>query len=109
MRNFIQRGEVVTVPAPAGGVLSGNGVIVGSIFGVAAYTTLEGNDLEVTVEGVFDLPKTSAQAWTVGAPIYWDATGKVCTTASSINKLVGVAMLAAANPSPIGRVRLNGC
>ena len=36
MKNDIQKGDVITVPAPAGGTVSGEGVIVGNIFGIAA-------------------------------------------------------------------------
>ena len=33
MQNYIQNGQVITVAAPAGGVTSGEGLIVGNIFG----------------------------------------------------------------------------
>ena len=107
MKNFIQNGSVVTVPAPAN-VSSGGGVLVGTLFGVAAYSALSGADVEIKTDGVFDLPKTSAQAWTIGAAIYWDNSNKVCTTSSSDTTLIGKAMAVAANPSDTGRVRLNG-
>jgi predicted RecA/RadA family phage recombinase len=55
-----------------------------------------------------EVAKVSAQAWTVGAPIYWDDTAKLFTTTSTSNTLAGVAVAAAANPSATGRVRLNG-
>ena len=32
MKNHIQKGDVITVPAPAGGTVSGEGVIVGGEF-----------------------------------------------------------------------------
>lgn len=38
MKNFIQRGDMITVTAPTGGVTSGQGVLVGNLFGVAAKT-----------------------------------------------------------------------
>lgn len=107
MKNFVQPGGTITVPAPAN-VSSGDGVLVGVLFGVAAFTALSGADVEIKVTGVFDLPKTSAEAWTVGAAVYWDNTNKVATTVSSGNTLIGKAVAAAANPSGIGRVRLNG-
>ena len=37
MKTFIQNGDVITVTAPTGGVASGDGVIVDSLFGIAAY------------------------------------------------------------------------
>lgn len=107
MKNFIQPGDTITVPAPAD-VASGAGVLVGSLFGVASFDVKSGEEVEIATKGVFELPKTSAQAWTVGAPIYWDASNKVATSAASTNALIGVALAVAANPSSTGVVRLNG-
>lgn len=108
MKNFIQTGDVITVAAPAD-VLSGAGVKVGMIFGVACGDAVSGADVEIAVSGVFSLAKTSAQAWSVGDPIYWNNTSKVCTTATTAgNIFIGVAAAAAANPSATGTVRLNG-
>ena len=105
-KNFIQPGDTVTVPAPAD-VSSGEGVLVGKLFGVAQFDAKTGDDVEISTKGVYTLPKTSAQAWTVGAPIYWD--GSKCTTAdgSGANTLIGHALAAVGNPSPAGAVRLS--
>lgn len=103
--NFIQKGETVTVTAP-GATSSGAGVQVGQLFGVAQIDAASGADVEILTVGVHTLPKVSAQAWTQGALVYW--TGTQCTTASSGNLPIGVALLAAANPSATGTVRLNG-
>lgn len=107
MKNYIQEGNLVTVPAPAD-VLSGAGVLVGSLFGIAVHDALSGADVLVQTAGVVEIAKTSAQAWTVGALIYWDNTAKLATSVSTSNKLIGVAVAAAANPSATGTVRLNG-
>lgn len=105
MKNFVQPGDCVTVPAPAT-VASGDGVQVGQLFGVAAADAASGADVAIKTTGVFDLPKTSAQEWTVGALVYW--TGTEATTTSGSNLPIGCAAAAAANPSATGRVRLNG-
>lgn len=107
MKNFIKEGKTVSLIAPYT-VTSGSGLLVGSIFGVASNDAAGGAAVEAVVEGVILLAKTSAQAWTVGALIYWDDTNKVATTTSTSNKLIGVATVAAANPSSTGYVRLNG-
>lgn len=106
MKNYIQPGDVVTVSAPAE-VASGVGVLVGSLFGVTAFAAASGADVEVKTTGVFELPKTSALAISVGDLIYWDNTAKVVNKTNT-NKLVGVAVSAAANPSDTVQVRLNG-
>jgi predicted RecA/RadA family phage recombinase len=70
-------------------------------------TAAEAASFELEVGGgVFELPKTSAQAWAFGDAIYADSSG-IMTTTSSGNTKVGVAAAAAANPSGSGLVRLN--
>lgn len=106
--NFIQEGEVLTLTAPYTRT-SGQGALVGSIFGVALVDVTSGSQASFATEGVWTLPKTSAQAWSsVGTKIYWDDSAKECTTTSSANTLIGVNVATAANPSSTGRVRLNG-
>jgi len=51
MKNFIQRGDVITVTAPTGGVTSGQGVLVGNLFGIAATTVAEGENVEIATAG----------------------------------------------------------
>ncbi|QRM55142.1 DUF2190 family protein [Sinorhizobium sp. BG8] len=104
MKNFTQPGDVLDVPAPSGGVVSGKPVIIGSLIGIAALTAAEGVTFPLQRTGVHTLAKTSAQAWTVGAKIYW--TGTEATTTSSGNTLIGIAAEAAANPSSTGKVLL---
>lgn len=108
MKNFRREGNSNSVPAPSGGVVAGDGVLVGSLFGIAAIDAADGESVEIACVGVFEMKKTSAQAWTVGAKVYWDSTNKVVTTTASGNSLIGVAVGAAANPSATGLVRLNG-
>lgn len=106
--NLKQMGDMITVPAPAGGTTSGTGVLIGSLFGIATVTADAGEDVALATTGVFEHAKTSAQAWTVGALVYWDDGNAVMTTTASTNKLVGVAVAIANNPTPTGVVRLNG-
>lgn len=109
MKNFVQPGAVLTVPVPAGGVAAGDGVALGVLFGVAQTDAAAGAPVAIALEGVVLLPKTSAQAWTIGAAIYWNPTAGAATTATTAgNILIGVAAAAAANPSASGPVRLNG-
>lgn len=107
MKNYHQPGNALSVTAPDD-VSSGDGVLVGSLFGVAGHDATTGNPVEIHTTGVFTLPKLEAQAWTQGAKVYWDDTNKHLTTVSTSNKLVGVATQAAANPSTTGVARLDG-
>lgn len=106
MRNFVQSGNALTLTAPYA-VTSGQGALVGALFGVASVTLASGAQGSFQIEGVYDLTKLSAQAWTTGALIYWDNAARNCTTVPTGNKLIGVAAADAVNPSAVGRVRLN--
>ena len=106
MKNFVKSGRTIDVPAPAA-IASGDLVVVGSLFGVAYADADVGAYVELATEGVFNLPKTSEQAWTVGAKVYWDGANKVATTVASGNTLIGHAVEPAANPSAFGTVRLS--
>lgn len=105
MKNFIQTGANISVIAAAA-ASAGDPVLMGALFGVATSDAAIGETVTLVRGGVFELPKTSAQAWTVGAKIYFDGTE--CTTVVSTNKLIGVAVAAAADPSATGIVLLDG-
>jgi predicted RecA/RadA family phage recombinase len=106
MRNFVQVGEQLTGPAPAD-TLSGAGLIVGDVFGVATHDALLGQPLTLRLVGVINLPKaTGAIGWL--AKVYWDAANARVTTTASGNKLIGAAAAAAAADATRVNVRLNG-
>lgn len=107
MKNLIQTGNVVTITAAAAG-LSGAGLLVGRLFGVLTGDVEVGAEVELALTGVYTMPKTEAQAWTVGAAIYWDDANDLCTTTVGTNVKIGHALAVAANPSTTGTVRLSG-
>ena len=105
MRNFIQPGKVVTAVATAS-VASGQFVKIGSIFGVAATNAMVGEEFELALGEVYEFPKPAAEVWAFGDEIYMDPNG-IATKVATDNTKVGVAVVAAANQSGVGRVRLN--
>lgn len=109
MKNYVQPGKTITLTAPYA-VASGDGLLVGSIFGIAAGAAALGEPVETAVEGVYDLKKVASQAWAAGDKIYWDNTAKNTTKTLTSNTLIGVATEAVAGGATdlIGRVRLNG-
>jgi predicted RecA/RadA family phage recombinase len=107
MNNYSQPGATLTLTAPYQRN-AGEGALVGSIFAVAAETVANGMPGEFRTEGVFDLAKTSAQAWTQGQRIHWDNSNKRCDSDSTVGPLIGCATEAAANPSSTGKVKLLG-
>ena len=109
MKNYVQPGNTITLTAPYA-VTSGDGLLVGSIFGVAAGTAALGDPVETALEGVYDLKKVASQAWAVGDKIYWDNTARQTTKVTTSNTLIGVAteVVAGGAGDVVGRVRLNG-
>ncbi|MBR9893815.1 DUF2190 family protein [bacterium] len=109
MKNYVQKGENITVTAIAA-ASSGEGVLVGSLFGIAAGDAAIGEDLDLVTVGVFSMPKVSTDVMTVGAPVYWDDAAGLVTTDDDTgsNPEIGLAVTAAANPSGTVNVRLHG-
>ena len=108
MKNFVQPGNTITLTAPYA-VASGDGLLVGSIFGIAAGDAALGDPVETALVGVYDLKKVASQAWSAGDKVYWDNTNKEATKTATANTLIGVAVEAVAGGAgdTIGRVRLN--
>lgn len=107
MKNYLKPGDVIPVTAPYA-VSSGGLVLVGSIVGVATHDAAQNATVEVATKGVFTLAKTSALEIAVGALVYLDDTNHCVNKTASAQKLVGVAVSAAADPSATVNVRLNG-
>ena len=109
MKNFVAMGNVLPFVAAAT-IVAGPGLLLGAIFGVVANDVATGEDGQLNLGGVYELPKAASQAWTVGAAVYWDDTAKVCTTTSAGNTLIGVAYAAVGSGAGeiLGLVRLNG-
>jgi predicted RecA/RadA family phage recombinase len=108
MKTYIQPGNTITLPAPYD-VVSGNGLLVGAIFGIATYDAAAGAEVETQLTGVVEIAKAGTQAWAVGDRVYWDDTNRQATATATDNTLIGVAVLPVGNGvgETIGRVRLN--
>lgn len=105
--NYIQPGRTLTIPAPAA-VASGGVVIAGAIVGVAQIDAASGDPVDVDTVGVWELPKVASLAIGLGDVVYWDAEAALVNKTASGNTKLGVAVEAAANPSPLVKVRLSG-
>lgn len=98
-KNFKQEGDVLAL-TPAADVASGTGYLFGAaLFGIALTNVTSGTSGSFAVEGVFEVPKTSALAISVGDRLFWDATNKCVNKTATAQQQVGVAVEAAANPS----------
>lgn len=112
MKNFIAVGDTIPMTAPDetdGDVAAGEGVLNGSIFGVAVTDIAAGEEGPCKLSGVFELAKVSAQAWAIkGVKLYWDEATKLVTSTAASNKAIGSSYAPADNPSDTGLVLLNG-
>ena len=107
MKNFIGTGDICVLTAPAATV-SGQGVLFGTLFGVAQADIVNGADGPFLTEGIVTLPKLGSQAWALGDAIYWN--GAACTNIAGALKRIGAAVKVDAGGagSVTGSVRLNG-
>lgn len=106
MKNFIQKGEVIDVVAPSGGLTSGQFYMVGGLSGVVAGTVLINEIAALHTEGVFELPKATGAVWAVGDVLYWDIAAAKFTKTASGNVQAGVAAAAALTGDTLGYVDL---
>ena len=76
MKNYIQESRMITVAAPSGGLAASAGVVIGNLFGIAASTVLVGEQVAISTEGVYELPKLASAVIAAGARVSWDDTAK---------------------------------
>ena len=91
MKNYIQKGEAITVIALAA-VAAGEGVLIGDgLFGVAVNAAGIGDEVTLLTEGVFELPADATVA--AGDVVEWN-TGELLPIAAGVK--IGVAITASA-------------
>lgn len=105
MRNYVQPGDVLTIPAPAA-VSSGGVVIAGALKGIASGDAALGASVDVATVGVFELSKVGANEFAVGDTVYWDSVAELATSVSTDNTGIGFAVAAAGAGSALVRVKI---
>ena len=72
MKNFVQKGERLTVTLAAAAV-SGTPIVAGSgLLGIPVIDGAIGELINVAVDGVYSLPKVSAAVIVAGEQVLWD-------------------------------------
>lgn len=107
MKNYVQPGNVLSIPAPAA-VASGEPVFAGQIVGIASGHAAAGETVDVATVGVFEIPKVAANAFALGDPVYWDGSEGLATSADADTPQLGVAVEAAGASVATVTVRLSG-
>lgn len=105
MQNYVHDGKSIPVVAPYA-VSVGVGVLVGLLFGIAAFSAALDEEVEIVTSGIFDITKTADDVVTQGAKIYWDDTAKSATVTATDNTLIGYATIAATGADTTARVKL---
>jgi predicted RecA/RadA family phage recombinase len=109
MNNFLKPGKRMTYTAPAGGVTSGGGYLIGALFVVAASTAAAGTSFEGDTEGMFTLAKTTGEGALIeGQPVYWDVANSKATIDHTIGLPIGTVAAAALTADTSCSVRLHG-
>jgi predicted RecA/RadA family phage recombinase len=83
--------DKVTFVAPAGGVVSGQGVVIGALFLVALFDAAAGEQCEGLRTGIVELSKltNAGSGGAPGAKAYWNTAGSKVTAASAGGVLIG--------------------
>lgn len=90
MKNFVQKGEVIDVIGPTGGLLSGAPYVFGVLPGVAVGTIPQGVKGSIATRGVFTLSVTAVNNSGNSAVVFGD---RIYMEAGVLNKdnVAGVA------------------
>lgn len=107
MRNKVATGDVITFTATED-IVSGQGVVLGSLFGVASIDAKAGEPCVVYLNDVYTLPKLDTADFSNFSLVYWDKTNKQCVSTASGNMLIGAAIGDAPASTATVNVRLSG-
>ena len=71
--NRVQRGDILTFTAVAA-LSSGDAVVIGDLVGVALTDAAIGEQVEVAIEEVYNLPKADADTINIGERVHYDVS-----------------------------------
>lgn len=108
MRNAVQPGRVLDLTAPTGGVVSGQGYVIGAVFCVAGVSSAAGTKFAAKRVGVVQLAKLSTAVFAEGGLVSWDDTNKRCVAPGTGFFPIGAAVAAYGNGTTSAQVVLNG-
>jgi len=108
MKNHVQEGRYIEVVLPYART-GGQGVLVGSLFGVCVTDGASGASVNIDTESVYDLEAATGSGTnaTFGAAAYWDDSAKKVTPQASTHLQIGVFLAAKATTDAVARVRLD--
>ena len=108
MFNYVTDGKALHVPAPRD-VSSGDGVLTGSLFGIARTWARTGELVEIQISGVFEVSKSPEETWVVGQQLSLNKITNQITNDLATGPVIGIAFETSRKPHlPQGRVRIFG-
>jgi predicted RecA/RadA family phage recombinase len=113
MKNYVQKGDVLTIVAAAA-FTSGQVVAVGNTLGVATTAIASGATGELALSGVFTAPKVSGAVIANGETLTWDASAAAfddnlaTPAAGDITGAAAIAFEAAGNGVTSMKVKFTG-
>jgi predicted RecA/RadA family phage recombinase len=105
MNTQINKGKAIEIVTPAGGYTSGQPVLVGSLVGISSNKYNQGDIAVIWLYGTHQVAK-AAEAWTVGAKLYWDSVNLVFTVVVGANTFAGYAWQAQLAGDAVGFIIL---
>lgn len=105
---FIQDGDYIEVTLPYART-GGQGVLIGSLFGVCVIEGALGDVINIHTSGVYGLEAATGASTdaTQGAKAYWDNTNRRITPVATSNSYVGTFATPKATSQAFASVRLN--
>lgn len=105
MKNYVQPGKVLDLTAPAA-IISGQALVIGSLFVVAQADAASGEKFAGLAEGVVTIPKLATDVMAEGAKVNWNTTTKQLQLATSDLDGVGSVVEAAGNGTAEVKIKL---
>ena len=106
MKNFIQPGDSLDLTAPAGGVTSGQGYLIGDTLAVAVESKAAGEKFAGKVEGVFEMDKLTTDVMAEGVKVNWNNTNQEFQNATTDKDDAAVVVEAVGNGDTKVKVKL---
>lgn len=109
MKNALSDGEILTLTAPTGGVVSGTFYKIGQLIVCAQVSAAQTEQFTAARVGTFSgVPKATGAAWAEGDILWWNDTNKNFTKTSTGAVLCAAALDAAASGDATGNIVLLG-
>ncbi|MCB2218061.1 MAG: DUF2190 family protein [Desulfobulbaceae bacterium] len=107
-QNYVQEGAVMPwTNGLSADVASGDVVLVGTRVGVALGDIADGEDGQLAIEGVWEVPKAAPLEISQGDLLYWDAADENFNKTATDNTLSGFAFAGAESAATTVLIKLN--